>query len=81
MAVLALAATLGVVVLAVLLGLAAIGAVILAVRIWWFRRQLRQAAQHFEEEEGRREHGKGPSGGRVIEGEYTRQDEKKRKDR
>ncbi|GEM_PF-1937461 len=67
-AVIALAATLGIVVLAVMLGLALIGAVIIAVRTWWLRRQMRRAAARGE--------GFGPTGptsrGRVIEGEYSR---------
>ncbi len=79
-AVIALAAALGVVVLAVLLGLAAIGAVIVTLRVWWLRRQLRQAAKTFEEGQHRRDQEERP-GGHIIEGEYTRRDADRERDR
>ncbi|MBK5936588.1 MULTISPECIES: hypothetical protein [Halorhodospira] len=70
-AVIALAATLGIVVLAVMLGLALIGAVIIAARTWWLRRQMRRAAARGEGFDPARRSGT-PTRGRIIEGEYSR---------
>ncbi|ABM62758.1 hypothetical protein [Halorhodospira halophila] len=70
-AVIALAATLGIVMLAVMLGLALIGAVIIAARTWWLRRQMRRAAARGEGF-GHTARPGTPAHGRVIEGEYSR---------
>lgn len=81
-AVVALAATLGIVVLAVALGLALIGAVVVAVRLWWLRRQFRAAGFGGEPGTGggqsREDASRGGRGrqhrpsGVIIEGEYER---------
>ncbi|MFP4147678.1 MAG: hypothetical protein ACLFSI_08200 [Halorhodospira sp.] len=67
-AVIVLAATLGIAVLAVMLGLALIGAVVIAVRVWWLRRQLRRAAA-----EARQQRSGSSYTGHVIEGEIVRE--------
>ncbi|WP_156774627.1 hypothetical protein ACN2MM_03715 [Alkalilimnicola ehrlichii MLHE-1] len=64
-------AFLGVFVFLALLGLAAVGAVVFAVRLWWLRRQLRQAA---ERAQARHQRQQSAAGGRVIEGEYRREE-------
>ncbi len=57
----------GALILSALLGVAAVAGAVIAVRLWWFRRQLRKAA-----EEGDRIHGsRGQNGGRLIDAEYT----------
>jgi hypothetical protein len=60
------AVIMGAFILSALLGVAAIAAAVFAVRIWWFRRKLRQAA---ERQEHLRDAGR--YDGRLIDAEYT----------
>ena len=59
------AVLLGAVVLAFILGFAVIAGLILYVRLWWMRRQLRQRRP------GPRERGGGEPPGEIVEVEYT----------
>lgn len=56
-----IAAIFGAFILAVVIGLGAILAMIVAVRIWWLRRQLRRSSD-----------GQDTRSGNLIEGEYRR---------
>ncbi|HLF09592.1 MAG TPA: hypothetical protein VJA26_00115 [Gammaproteobacteria bacterium] len=60
------AVLMGAVILAAVFGLAMIAAIVIAIRIWWFRRKLRRAQ---------------PTGGALIEAEYTVVKERELRDR
>ena len=71
--VIAFSAFLGIFIFLALLGVAAVGAIVFAVRLWWLRRQLRQAAQ-----QGQSAHPSRPAGGNILEGEYRREESAQR---
>lgn len=60
-----MAAVFGVFILAAVIGLGAILAMIVAVRVWWLRRQLRRSGDGGGDEQD-------TSSGTTIEGEYRR---------
>ncbi len=64
-----IALVLGAMVFLTFLGLAVIAALLVWVRLWWIRRQLRRQARQGRGPGPRR---KGRTQGRVIEGEYRR---------
>jgi uncharacterized iron-regulated membrane protein len=69
-ALLTAALIMGALVMAVFLGLATIFAVVLAARLWWFRRKLRNRAPFDGGYEPPEPVGQKPAQKRLIEGEY-----------
>ncbi len=57
----------GALILSALLGVAAVAGAVIAVRLWWFRRQLRKTAAERDRVRG----SGGRPAGRLIEAEYT----------
>ena len=60
---------LGAFVLAIAVGVAVIGAIVVAVRVWWLRRRLRATARNRADEQAG-ESRRAPRSGRVIDVEY-----------